>query len=414
MTELGGSQKLTINASVCCFFRATMGVTYKSRIPLCLFWYENTKGKRIQTIDAYLKNHVFRFGFTNTVTSITLEDSKDEQHWFRLYQDRRDCQFDIPIGPDLFVKQTTRERIAYDLGWRSWDEWNYAQVSFRSGITYGKPARSIDALIIIASRTSPRLSYDLSKKSTEFTWVPLHALFPSLKENASFVGWKKAVSESKKLRLEAIDDKFMFERFFCPVYRSYIRTFLHLPIAVDGKIVQTVDFRDANPKPFEPLLDRSEISNADDLFHAMVTFRVEIGVSRNGYLLAILHLPAPKLLPRKIVLERQHVPYGVDIVPIDNDRRVNWDVHLPIVGSKEFYIMDMSTLSFLDSIDRTLFLQMYIFPLLPGPFTENVIKYVFSWRMRWRYTFDKPLTVSCKSVHDQQSRLYVSLVSLQY
>ena len=391
-----------------------MDVTYESRIPLCLFWYENAKGKRNQTIDVYLKNHVHRFGFTNTVTGITLEDNKDKRHWFRLYQNRRDCQFDIPIGPDLFVKETTRERIAYDLGWKSWNEWDYAQVSFSIGTVNRKPVRSIGALIIIASRTSPRLSYDLSKKDTEFTWVPFHALFPSLKENASFVGWKKAVSESKRLRLEANDENAMFERFFCPIYRSYIRTLLHLPIAVGGKIVQTVDFRNANPKAFRSLLDRSEISNADDLFHAMVTFRVEIGVSRDGRLLAIPHLPAPKLLPTKIVLERQHVPYGVDIVPIDNNRGLNWDVHLPIVGSKECYIMDMSTLSFLNPIDSTIFLQTYIFPLLSMSFTENVIKKTFSWRMRWRYTFDKPLTVSCKSVHDQQSRLYVSLVSPQY
>lgn len=389
-----------------------MSVTYESRIPLSQFWCKLTGAGGIETLQKYLSCHVR--GVT-ALGTLRLDPSKNKRHWFVIRHGKGGQRREIPCGIDSLVYKDTIERIAFDLGWITSSEWDDSQVSWRLATFEGRKALSISAYVVVASRTAPCRRFDITKGSTNYTWVPLHALFPDLPNNALFVGWKMAAIRAAKLHLEKVDEKYMFELFFPPAYRDYVRTLLHLPIATDGKITQTVDFRDADPKAFKPLLAHSEAYSPDDMFYAMVTFRVQLTVSEDGKLLGFPHLPARNSNTDLIKVAQDDIALGADIVPIQSEvKRPNWYIAFPIVGTRDQFVLNMATLSHLDRFHCSMYIQGQIFPHSPRNFPEKVITSNFGWRMRWAYTFSKPLALPYKSRQGRENCVYISLLKPWY
>lgn len=385
-----------------------MSITYESRIPLSQFWCKLTGGGGLETLYDYLSRNVR--GLT-ALETLKLEACKNKRYWFEIRHGKGGKRQEIPCGVDSLVRENDIERIAFDLGWISSSEWDDSQVSWRLDTYDGRKALSIFAFVVVASRTAPRRRFDITKDSTSYTWVPLHALFPDLPKNASFVGWKRTVIEAAKLQLEKVDEKYMFERFFPSIYRDYVRALLHLPIATDKRIKQTVDFRDADPKALEPLLAHSQAYSPDDVFYAMVTFRVRMMVSEDGKLLAFPHLPARPAGTIFINVSQSDVAVGANILSVKPDiDGPNWCVAFPIVGTIDNFALNLATLSHMDRFHCSNYIQENIFPHSPRNLTEKVITSNFSWRMRWAYTFAKPLTICYRTKSRLRDHAYISLL----
>ena len=162
-----------------------MSITYESRIPLSQFWCKLTGGGGLETLYDYLSRNVR--GLT-ALETLKLEACKNKRYWFEIRHGKGGKRQEIPCGVDSLVRKNDIERIAFDLGWISSSEWDDSQVSWRLDTYDGRKALSIFAFVVVASRTAPRCRFDITKDSTSYTWVPLHALFPDLPKNASFVG----------------------------------------------------------------------------------------------------------------------------------------------------------------------------------------------------------------------------------
>ena len=72
-------------------------------------------------------------------------------------------------------------------------------------------------------------------------------------EECSFCGLEEDRGRSRQAAVGKGGWKIRVWTFFPSIYRHYVRALLHLPIATDKRITQTVDFRDADPKALEPL-----------------------------------------------------------------------------------------------------------------------------------------------------------------
>lgn len=391
-----------------------MSMTYESRILLSEFWAKNYLGGGVTTVELYLSSSLKGTG-RSAMNTLRLETTENKRNWFVIRFKKDGRRVEMPIGKDDFVDPKTLDRLAFDLGWVDSKEWDDNQVSWRLDTTEERKPLSIYAFVVVASRTTVCNLFDATQDGTDYTWVPLNALFSDLPNGATFVGWKKAAKEAAKLQLEKVDKKYMFEKLFPPLYRDYIRTLLHLPIAVNGKIVKTVDFRNADPRAFRALLDHSEAFNPDDMFYAMVAFRVKIGVSKKGTLLAFPHLPARSASTNFIRLTRSDIPQGADVVPVETSTpRPHWHAQFPIVNTQDCVVLDMSTLSFWSSFHVAYYLRQNIFPRSSHSVLDDVIIAVFSWRMKWAYTFNKPLPLPFKSKRDTHSRVYISLLKPWY
>lgn len=301
-----------------------MTVVYESRLALSDFCREFKSGKGVETLSDYLKCELKG---SLLVKTLRLNSKKHGDIWFTLrYGSGRKC-CEIPIGVQDLRKKDTLKRLSYELGWIDPNDWDSTQVSWRFDSLDDQIALSVGTHIVVASRKAQGRLFSVTDGSVDFTWVPLDALFPELPCGAKFVGWKKASKDAAKLKLEKVDEKYMFEKFFPSIYRDYVRTLLHLPIAVEDKIIKTVDFRKARAEAFEPLLLRSGTKTPDAMFHAMIVFRVPIGVSKNGRLLAFPRLPNRPARVRFLKLERSLITEGADIVPVENTiREPNWYV----------------------------------------------------------------------------------------
>ena len=389
-----------------------MSITYESRIPLSQFWCKVTGGGGLETLYDYLSRNVRGLIALET---LKLEACKSKRYWFKIRHGKSGKRQEIPCGVDSLVRKNDLERIAFDLGWISSSEWDDSQVSWRLDTYDGRKALSIFAFVIVASRTASRRRFNITKDSTSYTWVPLHALFPDLPKDALFVGWKMTEIAAAKLQLEKVDEKYMFERLFPSIYRDYVRALLHLPIATGKRITQTVDFRDADPKALEPLLAHSHAYSPDDLFYAMVTFRVQVMVSEDGKLLAFPHLPARPAGTIFINVCQSDVAVGANILSMKPDiDGPNWCVAFPIVGTRDNFVLNLATLSHMDRFHCSNYIQENIFPHSPRNLTERVITSNFSWRMRWAYTFAKPLTIPYTTKARRRDHAYISLLKPWY
>ena len=278
-----------------------MTILYESRIALTSFRCRSASG-RDEKLSNYLKRELKGSSLANT---LTVQSKKSDDHWFTIgYGTKRQRQ-EIALGVSNLREEDAFDRICYELGWLNRKEWDSTQISWRLDYIGDQKPLSVGMHIVVASRKDEKPMYTVTDKSTDFAWVPLTAVFPDLPPEAVFVGWKKASSDAKKLKLEKVDEKYMFESFFPPVYRSYVRTLLHLPIAVGKQIVKTVDFRDAQVDGLELLLLKSGTKTPDAMFHAMVIFRVEIGVSVCGKFLAFPLLPSRPMQPKFLRLHRK-------------------------------------------------------------------------------------------------------------
>lgn len=390
-----------------------MSVTYESRIPLSDIWCKLQGGGGVENIHQYLIRYIRG---ANALALLKLEPKRDKRNWFVIRYGKGRQRQEIPVGRESLVEcDVTFKRIAFDLGWIDSNEWDDNQVTWRLDTRDERKPLSVSAFLVVASRKAPYHQFEITEGSTNYTWVPLQAMFPDLPRNAFFVGWKRAEIEAKRLELEKTDEKFMFEKFFPSVYRNYVRCLLHLPIAVGGKIVKTVDFRDADAKAFLPLLDHSKCSSPDAMFYAMVTFRVKIRVSEDGRLLAIPHLPNRPGNTNFIKLCASDLEKGADIVPVETSvRRPNCCVQFPLVNTKDCVVVNMATLSHLDLFHFSIYVQQHIFPHCPLNLTENVITKNFTWRMHWEYALHKPLPIPYKSRRDTRSYVYISLLKPWY
>ena len=391
-----------------------MAVVYESRLSLSEFWCNLQGGGEIETLSGYLKRHV---SGTLALSTLKLEPSKRDRstNWFVIRYGKGRQRRDIPIGVDSLVNGETLDRIAFDLGWIDSNEWDGGQVSWRLDSFEDRPPVSVCGYIVVACRKAPRHRFSVTDGTSPFTWIPLAALFPDLPANARFVGWKRAVIETERLQLQKVDEAYMFEKLFPPIYRNYVRTLLHLPIAVGKEIVKTVDFRQAEPKAFGPLLLRSGTYSPDTMFFAMVTFRVEIGVSPNGKVLALPRLPSRKVSTEFIELKRHEIMEGADIMPVSTVRhQPNWYAAFPIINSGNYFRVNMATLDHLDPFKRSDFVQRHFFPHSPNNLPISVVNKIFTWRMKWAYTFPKLLAVSYKSKGDSKSIVYISLLKPWY
>lgn len=203
----------------------------------------------------------------------------------------------------------------------------------------------------------------------------------------------------------------MFETFFPPVYRSYVRTLLHLPIAVGKKIVKTVDFRDAQVNALELLLLQSGAKTPDAMFHSMVIFRAEIGVSGCGQFLAFTLLPNTPMEPKFLRLYRDKIEEGADIVPVDSTRKVpNWYVAFPIPSSRDCLRINMATLSIYDPITRCYSIQRDYFPFSHSNLPVGVVNRCFTWRMKWAYAYYPIVTFPSKAEEEADSFVCITLL----
>ena len=349
------------------------------------------------------------------LATLKLEPKRDRGKWFVIRYGKGKQRREIPVGVDSLVERVTLDRVSFELGWIDPTEWDDNQVSWRLDTYEERKPVSVCGYIVVASRKAPKRRFSVTDENQNFTWVPLQALFPDLPAEARFVGWTRAANEANHLELENVDDACMFEKLFPLVYRDYVRILLHLPIAVKGKIFKTVDLRDARPEAFGPLLRRSDTYNPDTMFYAMVTFRVEIGVSSNGKLLAFPRLPRRQSLSEFIELHRHDIAEGTDIVPVETlEYLPNWYALFPIVNSKDYFQVNLATLSYLDPFVRSNFVQRKIFPHSPRNFPTGFINKFYTWRMKWTYTFDKPLAIPKNSKGDRQSYVLISLLRPWY
>ena len=389
-----------------------MSIVYESRLALSDFSREFKSGKGVETLSDYLKCELKG---SLLVKTLRLNSKKNGDIWFTLRygRDRKCCE--IPIGVQDLTKKDILDRVSYELGWIDPKDWDSTQVSWRLDSLDDQQALSVGTQFVVASRKAQERLFSVTSGSVDFTWVPLDALFPDLPYEAKFVGWKKASKDATKLELEKVDEKYMFEKFFPSIYRDYVRTLLHLPIAVGDKIIKTVDFRRAQAEAFEPLLLQSGTKTPDAMFHAMIVFRVPIGVSKNGRLLAFPRLPNRPARVRFLKLKKSRITEGADIVPVENTiKEPNWYVSFPVVPKGECIRLNMATLDVFDPVVRCHFLQKYIFPFSPSNLPISAINKCFTWRMKWAYTFSKPFTVAKKSEGDFDSSVFVSLLQPWY
>lgn len=389
-----------------------MAVVYESRLSLSSFWCTSHVGGGVETLASYLKR---KLTGSLAVSTLKLEPRKNSGSWFIIRYGKGRQRQEVPVGVDSLVEKDTLNRVSFELGWIDPNDWDDSQIKWRLDTFEERKPVAVRTYVVVASRTAQKPLFSVTDDTANFTWVPLHALFPDLPPEAKFVGWKKAAADAKKLQLEKVDEAYMFERLFPPVYREYVRTLLHLPIAVGEKIVQTVDFRDAEPKAFEPLLLRSGTCNPDELFHGMVTFRVQIGVSLNGQLLALSRLPNRPVVTQFIELKRSKIKEGADIVPVETViSQPNWYASFPIVNTRECVRVNMATLDILDPIIRSNFVQRLIFPHSPINLPMSFINKIFTWRMKGVYTFANLFTVATKSKGGSKGQVYISLLKPWY
>lgn len=388
-----------------------MTIVYESRIALSSFRYKSSTDS-----DEILSNYLKReLKGSSLVKTLRLNSKKDGDHWFTIGYGTNRQWHEIEIGANNLREKVTLDRVRYELGWIDKKDWNDTQVSWRLDSFGDQKPLSVGMYIVVASREAKKPLFSVTDGSVKFVWVPLKALFPDLPPEAKFVGWKKASSDAKKLDLEKVDEKYMFETFFPAIYRNYVRTLLHLPIAVKTKIVKRVDFREAQVKALEPLLLRSGTKTPDAMFHSMIIFRVPIGVSQNGQHLAFPLLPKRPVRTQFLELKRSNIDEGADIVPVEGTtREPNWYLAFPIVSTKDCVRVNMATLSMFDPATRCFILQRDIFPFSPPNLPVGVVNRCFTWRMKWAYAFFRLLTVARKSKGDFYSSVYVSLLEPWY
>lgn len=176
-----------------------------------------------------------------------------------------------------------------------------------------------------------------------------------------------------------------------------------------------MDFRDADPKALEPLLAHSQAYSPDDVFYAMVTFRVQMMVSEDEKLLAFPHLLARPAGTIFINVCQSDVAVGANILSVKPDiDGPNWCVAFPIVGTRDNFVLNLATLRHMDRFHCSNYIQENIFPHSPRNLTEKVITSNFSWRMRWAYTFAKPLTICYTTKALRRDHAYISLLKPWY
>lgn len=384
-----------------------MTILYESRIALSSFSCRSASGS-----DEILSNHLKReLKGSSLVKTLSLRSKKGGDHWFTIgYGTKRQWQ-EIALGVSNLRYEVTLDRICYELGWLNRKEWDKTQISWRLDYIGEQKPLSVGKHIVVASREDEKPKYAVADGSTDFAWVPLHAVFPNLPREAYFVGWKRASSDAKELNLEKVDKKYMFETFFPPVYRSYVRTLLHLPIAVGEQIVKKVDFRDAQVNALEWLLLRSGTKTPDAMFHAMVIFRVEIGASKCGRFLAFPLLPDRPMAPSFLKLRRNRIQRRASIVPVDSLTKVpNWYLAFPIPSSNDCLRVNMATLSIYDPITRCYGIQRDYFPFCPSNLPLDVINQCFTWRMKWAYAYYRIVTQTRKGEEEVDDYVSVSLL----
>lgn len=384
-----------------------MTILYESRIALSSFSYRSASGTE-EILSNYLKREAKGSSLAKT---LTLQSKKGGDHWFTIGFGTKRQRQEIALGVSNLREEDTHDRICYELGWLNRKEWDNTQISWRLDYVGDQKPLSVGKHIVVASRKDKKPMYDVTDGSTDFAWVSLRAVFPDLPPGAMFVGWKKASSDAKKLNLEKSDEKYMFETFFPPVYRSYVRTLLHLPIAVGKKIVKTVDFRDAQVNALELLLLQSGAKTPDAMFHSMVIFRTEIGVSGCGQFLAFPLLPNRPMEPKFLRLYRDKIEEGADIVPVDSTKKVpNWYVAFPIPSSKDCLRINMATLSIYDPITRCYSIQRDCFPFSPSNLPVGVVNRCFTWRMKWAYAYYPIVTFPSKAEEEADSFVCITLL----
>ena len=384
-----------------------MTILYESRIALSSFSYRSASGS-----DEILSNYLKRqLKGSSLVKTLSLQSKKGGDHWFTIAYGTKRQRQEISLGVSNLREEDTLARICFELGWLNRKEWDNMRISWRLDYVGDQKPLSVGMHIVVASREDKKPMYSVTNGSANFAWVPLKAVFPDLPPEAEFVGWKRASSDAKKMNLEKVDEKYMFETFFPPVYRSYVRTLLHLPIAVGKQIVKTVDFRDAQVNALELLLLQSGTKTPDAMFHSMVIFRAEIGVSQCGQYLAFPLLPSRPMEPRFLKLKRNNIEEGADIVPVDSKTRdPNWYVAFPIPSSKDCLRVNMATLSIFDPITRCYSIQRDYFPFSPSNLPVGVINRCFTWRMKWAYAYYPILTLPSKAEEEVYSFVCVSLL----
>lgn len=386
-----------------------MPVVYESRLSLSSFWCKEYCGGGVQTLSTYLKS---KLKGSSGVATLKLQPNKDGVHWFTLRYGTDRQRQESRVGIDSLVqKDITLDRVSYELGWTDRNEWDASQVTWRLDSFEDRKPLSVCSLVVVASRTAKTPRFSVTNGKNKYTWVPLHALFPDLPHNAKFVGWQRASALAKQLKLEKVDEAYMFEKLFPSIYGDYVRTLLHLPIAVGKDIVKTVDFRDAQPKAFEALLDKSGINSPDAMFRDMVTSRVPIGVSENGRLLAFPRLPSRPAVIEFMEIKRCKIQEGADIVPVETAvKQPNWYASFPIVNTSECLRVNIATLDILDPFILSNFVQRNIFPHSSRFLPTGVVNKFFTWRMKWTYAFLKLLTIPRKSSGDFESKVCISLL----
>lgn len=144
--------------------------------------------------------------------------------------------------------------------------------------------------IVVVFREVKKFLFFVMDGLVKFVWVFLKVLFLDLFFEVKFVGWKKVLFDVKKLDLEKVDEKYMFEIFFFVIYWNYVRILLYFFIVVKIKIVKRVDFCEVQVKVLEFLFFWLGMKILDVMFYFMIIFCVFIGVLQNGQFLVFLLL----------------------------------------------------------------------------------------------------------------------------
>lgn len=384
-----------------------MSILYESRIALSSFRCSCAGGSD-EILSKYLKRELKG---SSLVKTMQLQSKKGGDHWFTIGYGTKRQWHEISIGVSNLREENTLDRVCYELGWIDKKDWDNTQISWRLDYIGDQKPLSVGMHIVVASREAKERMFSITDESSKFMWVPLRALFPGLPRGAVFVGWQRASSDAEKMNLEKVEEKYMFETFFPPVYRGYVRTLLHLPIAVENEITKRVDFRDAQVAGLEMLLLRSGAKTPDEMFHSMVVFRVHIGVSNCGQFLAFPFLPSRPMGPTYLKLERRNIEKSADIVPVESmTRDPNWYITFPVPSTNKCLRVNMATLSIFDPITRCFSIQRDMFPFSPSNLPVGVVNRCFTWRMKWAYAYYKPATSPSKSAEDVNSFVYISLL----